>query len=41
MSTCLDTYDSKEGYPGGIHSRYKQIVAERLAIAGMNVAYGF
>jgi len=41
MSTPLDTYDSKEGYPGGIHPRYKQIVAERLAVAGMNVAYGF
>ena len=41
MSTSLDTYDSKDGYPGGIHSRYKQIIAERLAVAGMNVAYGF
>merc|ERR1712123_177173 len=41
MATPLDTYDSKEGYPGGIHPRYKQIVAERLAVAGMNVAYQY
>jgi len=41
MSSPLDTYDSKEGYPGGIHPRYKQIVAERLAVAGMNVAYQY
>eukprot|EP00090_Calanus_glacialis_P034275 TRINITY_DN57430_c0_g1_i1.p1 TRINITY_DN57430_c0_g1~~TRINITY_DN57430_c0_g1_i1.p1 ORF type:complete len:486 (+),score=94.70 TRINITY_DN57430_c0_g1_i1:160-1458(+) len=42
MASSLDTYDPKqEGYPGGIHSRYKQIVAERLAVAGMNVAYGY
>ena len=40
MSSPLDTYDSKEGYPGGIHPRYKQIVAERLANAGLNIAYG-
>jgi len=40
MAVALDTYDSKGGYPGGIHPRYKQIVGERLAIAGMNVAYG-
>ncbi len=40
MSSPLDTYDPKDGYPGGIHPRYKQIVAERLANAGLNVAYG-
>jgi len=40
MSSPLDTFDPKEGYPGGIHPRYKQIAAERLAIAGLNVAYG-
>lgn len=41
MASPLDTYDPKEGYPGGIHPRYKQIVAERLAVAGMNVAYHY
>ena len=41
MASPLDTYDSKEGYPGNVHTRYKQIVAERLAIAGMNVAYDY
>jgi len=40
MASPLDTYDPQEGYPGGIHPRYKQIVAERLANAGLNVAYG-
>ena len=40
MASPLDTYDDKEGYPGNIHTRYKQIVGERLAIAGMFVAYG-
>ena len=40
MASPLDTYDDKGGYPGGIHPRYKQIVGERLAIAGMDVAYG-
>ena len=40
MASPLDTYDDKEGYPGNIHSRYKQIVGERLAVAGMYVAYG-
>ena len=41
MSSPLDTYDPKHGYPGGIHPRYKQIVAERLAVAGMSVAYEY
>ena len=40
MASPLDTYDSKEGYPGNIHTRYKQIVGERLALAGLHVAYG-
>jgi len=39
MAVALDTYDDKEGYPGNLHPRYKQIVAERLAIAGLNTAY--
>jgi len=40
MSSALDTYDSKqEGYPGGIHPRNKQVVAARLAVAGLAVAY--
>jgi len=41
MASPLDTYDPKEGYPGGIHPRYKQIVGERLAVAGMSVAYKY
>jgi len=40
MATSMDTFDIGEGYPGGIHPRYKQVVAKRLAIAGLNVAYG-
>ena len=40
MAVAIDTYDSKSGYPGNIHPRYKQIVAERLATAGLRVAYG-
>ena len=40
MASPLDTYDDMEGYPGGIHPRYKQIVGERLAVSGMYVAYG-
>merc|ERR1711936_253243 len=40
MASPLDAYDDKGGYPGGIHPRYKQIVGERLAVAGMDVAYG-
>lgn len=35
MAVALDTYDRK----GGIHPRFKQIVARRLAMAGANVAY--
>jgi len=40
MSSPLDTFDPADGYPGGIHPRYKQIAAERLSIAGLNVVYG-
>ena len=40
MASPLDTFDDREGYPGGIHPGYKQIVGERLAVAGMFVAYG-
>ena len=36
MAVAIDTNDPV----GGIHPRYKQIVGERLAIAGSNVAYG-
>ena len=39
MSVALDTYDEADGYPGGIHPRYKQVVAQRLAVAGLHVAY--
>ena len=39
MSSPLDTFDPKDGYPGNIHPRYKQIAALRLAYAGLNVAY--
>jgi len=40
MAVSLDTYDDKEGYPGNLHPRYKKVVAERLAVAGLNIAYG-
>ena len=36
MAVAMDTYDEE----GGNNPRYKQIVAERLAISGGNVAYG-
>ena len=36
MAVAMDTYDEA----GGIHPRNKQIVAERLKITGLNVAYG-
>jgi len=36
MAVSVDTYDEENG----IHPRYKQVVGERLATAGMNVAYG-
>jgi sialate O-acetylesterase len=36
MSVAVDTYDE----PNGIHPWYKQIVADRLAVAGLRVAYG-
>eukprot|EP00092_Neocalanus_flemingeri_P021849 GFUD01023702.1.p1 GENE.GFUD01023702.1~~GFUD01023702.1.p1 ORF type:complete len:260 (-),score=43.69 GFUD01023702.1:3-740(-) len=36
MATAVDTYDEENG----IHPRFKQIVGERLAYAGLNIAYG-
>ena len=36
MGVALDTYDEENG----IHPRNKQLVSKRLAIAGLNVAYG-
>ena len=36
MATAVDTYDEETA----IHPRYKKIVGERLAYAGLNVAYG-
>merc|ERR1712186_170376 len=36
MAVAFDTYDEE----GGVHSRYKQIVGERLSISGGNIAYG-
>ena len=38
MAVSLDTYDDKEDYPGNLHTRYKQIVAERLAVAVLSIA---
>jgi len=40
MSVPLDTFDPKEGYPGNIHPRNKQLASVRLAYAGLNIAYG-
>ena len=41
MAVAMDTYDdgSEPDFSRGIHSRYKQIVGERLSISGGNVAY--
>ena len=36
MAVSVDTYDEENG----IHPRYKQIIGERLAYTGLNVAYG-
>ena len=36
MGVALDTYDEESG----IHPRNKQLVSGRLAVAGLNVAYG-
>merc|ERR1712045_763703 len=36
MGVALDTYDEENG----IHPRNKQLVSGRLAVAGLNVAYG-
>ena len=42
MSVALDTYDVElDHWKGGLHPMNKQTVAHRLAIAGMNIAYGF
>ena len=35
MATAVDTYDEENG----IHPRYKQIVGERLALAGLAIVY--
>ena len=42
MAVSIDTYDPipSPAYSNvGLHPRYKQVIAKRLAIAGMNVAY--
>ena len=36
MAVAVDTYDEESG----IHPRYKQIVSDRLAAAGLRIAYG-
>jgi sialate O-acetylesterase len=36
MAVAVDTYDEESG----IHPRYKRIVADRLAVAGLRTAYG-
>ena len=36
MAVAVDTYDQENG----IHPRYKQLIGMRLAITGLNVAYG-
>ena len=36
MAVAVDTYDEENG----IHPRYKAVVGERLAVAGLAVAYG-
>ena len=42
MAVSLDTFDKEISHGrGGIHPINKQIPSLRLAIAGMNVAYGF
>ena len=42
MAVALDTYDEEISHgQGGLHPMNKQTPAERLAIAAMNVAYGF
>ena len=39
MAVALDTFDA-DAPTGTVHPRYKQIVAERLSLAGLNIAYG-
>ena len=42
MAVALDTYDEEIAIGmGGLHPMNKQKPAKRLAIAAMNVAYGF
>ena len=42
MAVALDTYDEEIAIGmGGLHPMNKQKPAERLAMAAMNVAYGF
>ena len=36
MGVAIDTYDKESG----IHPRNKQLTTKRLAVAGLNVAYG-
>ena len=36
MGVAIDTYDEESG----IHPRNKQLTSKRLAVAGLNVAYG-
>ena len=42
MAVAMDTFDEEIDHGrGGIHPMNKQVPSLRLAIAGMNVAYGF
>ena len=42
MAVAMDTFDEEICHGrGGIHPMNKQVPSRRLAIAGMNVAYGF
>ena len=36
MGVAIDTYDKESG----IHPRNKQLTSQRLAMAGLNIAYG-
>ena len=42
MAVAIDTWDEKvDDLMGGVHNMDKQIPAMRLAIAGINMAYGY
>ena len=42
MAVALDTFDVRRSkFQGGVHPMNKQTPSERLAIAAMNVVYGF